>query len=122
MPATATSCPARCPRSRFPRGRTTRCSRASNRISPLKEVTQIGAAIGREFSHALLAAVADRPAPEPKVALDQLVASELVFRRGTLPEATYTFKHSLVQDAAYDTLLKSRRRGLHGRIAIALQD
>ena len=115
--ATTTSWPARCRRSRSPRRCTTRCSPASIASRPVKEVAQIGAAIGREFSHALLAAVADRPEAELQAALDQLVASELVFRRGTPPEATYSFKHALVQDAAYGTLLKSRRQQLHARIA-----
>ncbi len=72
--------------------------------------------------HALLAAVADRPEAELQAALDQLVASELVFRRGTPPEATYSFKHALVQDAAYGTLLKSRRQQLHARIAQVLEE
>ena len=85
-------------------------------------MAQIGAAIGREFSHALLAAVADRPETELQAALDQLVASELVFRRGVPPDATYSFKHALVQDAAYGTLLKSRRQQLHARIAQALEE
>ena len=91
-----------------------------DRLAPVKEVAQIGAAIGREFSHALLAAVADRSEPELQAALDRLVSSELVFRRGTPPEATYSFKHALVQDAAYGTLLKSRRQQLHARIAKVL--
>ena len=93
-----------------------------DRLAPVKEVAQIGAAIGREFSHALLAAVADRPEAELQAALDQLVASELVFRRGTPPDATYSFKHALVQDAAYGTLLKSRRQQLHARIAQVLEE
>ena len=93
-----------------------------DRLAPVKEVAQIGAAIGREFSHALLAAVADRPEAELRAALDQLVSSELVFRRGTPPEATYSFKHALVQDAAYGTLLKSRRQQLHARIAQVLEE
>ena len=93
-----------------------------DRLAPVKEVAQIGAAIGREFSHALLAAVADRPEAELQAALDQLVSSELVFRRGTPPEATYSFKHALVQDAAYGTLLKSRRQQLHARIAQVLEE
>jgi predicted ATPase len=92
-----------------------------DRLAPVKEVAQIGAAIGREFSHALLAAVAGRPDPELQSALDQLVASELVFRRGIPPEATYSFKHALVQDAAYQSLLKSKRQQLHARIAEALE-
>jgi class 3 adenylate cyclase/predicted ATPase len=93
-----------------------------DRLAPVKEVAQIGAAIGREFSHALLAAVADRPEGELRAALDQLVSAELVFRRSAPPDATYTFKHALVQDAAYGTLLKSRRQQLHGRIAQILEE
>jgi predicted ATPase len=93
-----------------------------DRLAPVKEVAQIGAAIGREFSYALLAAVADRPEDHLQSALDRLVASELVFRRGTSPEATYTFKHALVQDVAYGTLLKSRRQHLHALITQALEE
>jgi predicted ATPase/class 3 adenylate cyclase len=93
-----------------------------DRLAPVKEVAQIGAAIGREFSHALLAAVADRPDADLRTALDQLVSSELVFRRGVPPDATYSFKHALVQDAAYGTLLKSRRQHLHARIAVVLEE
>ena len=91
-------------------------------LAPAKEVAQIGAVIGREFSHALLAAVANRAEPDLRAALGQLVASELVFRRGLPPEATYNFKHALVQDAAYGTLLKSKRPQLHARIAQALEE
>jgi class 3 adenylate cyclase/predicted ATPase len=93
-----------------------------DRLAPVKEVAQIGAAIGREFSHALLVAVANRPEAELQGALDQLVSSELVFRRGAQPAATYTFKHALVQDAAYGTLLKSRRQQLHARIITVLEE
>jgi class 3 adenylate cyclase len=93
-----------------------------DRLAPVKETAQIGAAIGREFSHALLAAVADRPESELRTDLDQLVSSELVFRRGSPPEATYSFKHALVQDAAYGTLLKSKRQQLHARIAKVLEE
>jgi predicted ATPase len=92
-----------------------------DRLAPVKEVAQIGAVIGREFSHELLAAVAGRPETELHAALDQLVASELIFRRGTVPEASYSFKHALVQDAAYQSLLKSKRQQLHARIAEALE-
>jgi predicted ATPase len=92
-----------------------------DRLAPVKEIAQIGAALGREFPHALLAAVADRPEPELLSALDQLVAAELVFRRSASPETTYSFKHALVQDAAYGTLLKSRRQQLHARIAEVLE-
>jgi predicted ATPase len=93
-----------------------------DRLAPVKEVAQIGAALGREFSHVLLAAVADRSEDQLQSALDQLVASELVYRRGTPPEAAYSFKHALVQDAAYGTLLKSRRQQLHARIAKVIEE
>jgi predicted ATPase len=93
-----------------------------DRLAPVKEIAQIGAAIGREFSYALFAAVADRPEDQLRAALDQLVSSELVFRRGVPPEATYSFKHALVQDAAYGTLLKSRRQHLHARIVQVLEE
>jgi predicted ATPase len=93
-----------------------------DRLAPVKEIAQIGAALGREFSHGLLAAVADRPETELQPALDQLVAAELVYRRGTSPEVTYSFKHALVQDAAYGTLLKSRRQQLHARIGRVLEE
>ena len=86
----------------------------------MKEIAQIGAAIGREFSYELLAAVAPTPKTDLDRALDQLTDSGLAFRRGIPPEATYTFKHALVQDAAYDSLLKSRRQELHATIARVL--
>jgi predicted ATPase len=92
-----------------------------DRLAPVKEVAQIGAVIGREFSHELLAAVASMSASQLGNALEQLVNSELVFRRGVPPEATYSFKHALVRDAAYGSLLKSRRRDIHARIASALE-
>jgi class 3 adenylate cyclase/predicted ATPase len=92
-----------------------------DRLAKVKEVAQIGAVIGRDFSHGLLATVADRPEPQLHAALDELVNSELVFRRGTPPDATYTFKHALVQDAAYQSLLMSKRHQLHARIAEALE-
>jgi predicted ATPase len=93
-----------------------------DRLAPVKVVAQIGAVIGRDFSDALLAAVADRPEPELQAALDQLVASELVFRSPASPEATYSFKHALVQDVAYESLLKSKREQLHARIAHVLEE
>ena len=79
-----------------------------DRLPSARQVAQIAAVIGREFSHELLAAVADRPQEQLEAALEQLVSSELVFRRGTPPATTY-FKHALVQDAAYQSLLKSKR-------------
>ena len=88
-----------------------------DRLAPVKELAQIGAVIGREFSHELIAAVADRSQEQLESGLDQLVASELVFRRGSPPDATYSFKHSLVKDVAYQSLLKSRRQQLHARVA-----
>ena len=93
-----------------------------DRLAPFKEVAQTAAVIGREFSHALLAAVSLLPEDGLNDALDQLVASELVFRRGAPPDATYTFKHALVQDAAYHSLLKSKRQQLHARIVPVLED
>ena len=88
---------------------------------PAKEVAQIGAAIGREFSHALLAAVVRKPEAELQSALDRLIAAGLLFRQGVPPHATYLFKHALVQDAAYGTLLREPRRALHARIAETLE-
>jgi class 3 adenylate cyclase/predicted ATPase len=88
-----------------------------DRLGPAKRVAQVGAAIGREFSHALLTAVIGRPEPEVNSALDRIVQSGLLFRQGVPPHATYLFKHALVQDAAYGTLLREARRSLHARIA-----
>jgi class 3 adenylate cyclase/predicted ATPase len=90
--------------------------------APVKELAQIAAAIGREFSHVLLASVVRQPETELSSALDRLIAAGLLFRRGVPPHATYLFKHALVQDAAYGTLLRETRRQLHGRIAKALED
>jgi predicted ATPase len=92
-----------------------------DRLAPIREVAQIGAAIGREFSYPLLSAVAHQPDDRLKEALDELVRAELVFGRGEVPEAVYTFKHALVQEAAYASLLRERRRQLHARIAQALE-
>jgi tetratricopeptide (TPR) repeat protein len=91
-----------------------------DRVAGVREVAQIGACVGREFSYELVAAVSDLPERLLQAALDQLIESELIFRRGELPEAIFTFKHALVQDAAYESLLKSRRQMLHARIAAAL--
>ena len=92
-----------------------------DRLGPAKEVAQIGATIGREFSHGLLAAVARKPEAELGSALDRLIAAGLLFRQGVPPHATYLFKHALVQDAAYGTLLREPRRALHARIAETLE-
>ena len=92
-----------------------------DRFMPVKEIAQIGSAIGREFSYELIAAVSPMRPPQLDAALAQLTESGLAFRRGTPPDAVYTFKHALVQDAAYDSLLRSRRQELHGRIARVIQ-
>ena len=92
-----------------------------DRLGAAKEVAQIGSAIGREFSHALLASVVNKPEPELRSALDRLTAAGLLFRQGVPPRASYLFKHALVQDAAYGTLLREPRRALHARIAEALE-
>src|SRR5262249_39112294 len=84
-----------------------------DRIGPAKEGAQIGAAIGREFSHGLWQAVVRKTEPELQSALDRLVTANLLFRQGVPPHATYLFKHALVQDAAYGTLLREPRRSLH---------
>jgi hypothetical protein len=92
-----------------------------DRLGPAKEVAQIGAVIGREFSHALLAAVAPNTGAELQSALERLCDAELLFRQGLPPHSTYLFKHAMVQDAAYGTLLRERRRALHARIAETLE-
>ena len=92
-----------------------------DRLAPTREVAQIGAALGRSFSYELISAVAGMPHQKLDEALDQLASAELIFQRGTPPDAEYTFKHALVQDAAYSTLLRSRRQQLHGRIATTLE-
>ena len=92
-----------------------------DRLGPAKEIAQIGAAIGREFSHALLAAVMQKPEAELGAALNALVSAGLLFRQGVPPHASYLFKHALVQDAAYGTLLREPRRALHARIANILE-
>ena len=91
-----------------------------DRLGPAKEIAQIGAAIGREFSHSLLFAVSHKPEADCS-SLDRLMQSDLLFRQGLPPHATYLFKHALVQDAAYGTLLREPRRALHGRIAETLE-
>jgi predicted ATPase len=87
-----------------------------DRHASVREVAQIGAAIGREFPYSLVSAVAGLPEQSLQKALDELTQSELVFRRGEPPHALYTFKHALVRDVAYGTMLRSRRQQLHGRI------
>ena len=92
-----------------------------DRLGPAKEEAQIAAAIGREFTHALMAAVARKPEAELGSALDRLVAAGLLLRQGVPPHATYLFRHALVQDAAYGTLLRDPRRALHARIVEAIE-
>jgi class 3 adenylate cyclase/tetratricopeptide (TPR) repeat protein len=92
-----------------------------DRLGPTKAVAQVGAAIGRKFSFAMLASVTGHAQHDMSEALDGLVAAELINGRGTPPAAEYTFKHALVQDAAYESLLHMQRKSLHGRIAHAIE-
>src|SRR5262249_26601141 len=92
-----------------------------DRLSAERRVAQVGAAIGREFSYALLRTVSPLPEKELQTALAHLVTSELVFQRGTPPDAVYSFKHALVQDVAHGSLLRSSRQQLHAQIAEALE-
>jgi class 3 adenylate cyclase/predicted ATPase len=92
-----------------------------DRLASVRLVAQIGAAIGREFPFALLRAVSRLAEGELQTSLARLVASELVFQRGTPPDAVYMFKHALVQDAAHGSLLRSARQQLHAQIAEALE-
>jgi class 3 adenylate cyclase/predicted ATPase len=91
-------------------------------LASVREIAQLGAAIGREFSYQLLDSVAPVHGEALEDALDQLGKAELIFARGAPPDATYVFKHALVQDAAYESLLRSTRRQLHGRIARAITE
>ncbi|MGC2202537.1 MAG: AAA family ATPase, partial [Stellaceae bacterium] len=94
-----------------------------DRLGPAaKEVAQIGAVLGREFAHELIEPVAQRPEAELQAALDQLGEAGLLFCRGVAPQSSYLFKHALVQDAAYSTLLRGRRQELHARVATALEE
>jgi len=93
-----------------------------DRLGPLaKEVGQIGAVIGREFGYDLIDAVTEKPAPELRSGLDRLAEAGLLFCRGVAPHSSYVFKHALVQDAAYGTLLRARRQELHARTAAVLE-
>jgi class 3 adenylate cyclase/tetratricopeptide (TPR) repeat protein len=92
-----------------------------DRSTSVRQAAQVGAALGRQFSHELLHAVADMPERQLNDALEQLVRAELVFRHGPLPKAQYTFKHALVQDVAYASLLRTNRQQLHARIARAYE-
>jgi predicted ATPase len=92
-----------------------------DRLRPVKEVAQAAAVIGRSFDYRLLRQISPVPEMELRGALDQLVEAELIFRRGAPPEVAYTFKHALVRDAAYESLLKSRRQALHAGLVAALE-
>ena len=93
-----------------------------DRMAPVKEIGQIGAVIGREFSYSLMRELVGRDETALKHALTKLEQAELVFRHGEPPEAIYSFKHALVRDAAYESLLKSRRQQLHGQIARTMEE
>jgi class 3 adenylate cyclase/tetratricopeptide (TPR) repeat protein len=93
-----------------------------DRLDEAKEIAQVASVIGREFSYAMLAAIAGRPEGELKAALSRVVDAELVHVRGIAPEASYVFKHALIQDAAYESLLRSRRRELHRAVARTLTE
>jgi class 3 adenylate cyclase/tetratricopeptide (TPR) repeat protein len=92
-----------------------------DRLSPVKEIAQVGATIGREFSYTLLEAVSPFKGEALNHALHQLMQAELIHSRGIPPKASYAFKHALVQDAAYSSLLRGRRQRIHADIAQALQ-
>jgi predicted ATPase len=92
-----------------------------DRLGPAKEIAQLGATLGREFSYELLHAVANQDGGRLQRGLRQLVEAELLYQRGLPPQATYLFKHALIQDTAYQSLLKSRRQQLHEHIAQVLE-
>jgi predicted ATPase len=92
-----------------------------DRLPAAREVAQIGAALGRSFSHELISAVAQMPQEQLDDALAQLVSAGLIFRRGSVPDAAYTFKHALVQDSSHGTLSRNRRQQIHARIAATLE-
>lgn len=93
-----------------------------DRLAPAKAVAQLGAAIGREFDHSLLVAIAGMRLEALREGIDQLLAAGLIFARGAVPDVTYSFKHALVQDAAYGSMLRDRRQDIHRRIAESLAD
>ena len=93
-----------------------------DRLGPIaREIGQIGAVLGREFGYDLIEPVAQRPDVELRLGLDRLAEAGLLFCRGVPPQSSYLFKHALVQDAAYSTLLRARRLELHGRVAAVLE-
>ncbi len=92
-----------------------------DRLGPAKDVAQIASVIGREFSYELLDAASEIPEGDLQAALAKLADAELIYANGIPPEASYTFKHALIQDAAYEALLKSKRKQLHDRVARVLE-
>lgn len=92
-----------------------------DQLGPRKELAQVGSVIGRKFSYELIAAITPVESETLRAALGALVESELVFSRGAPPDAVYTFKHALVRDAAYESLLRTKRKELHGRIATTIE-
>ena len=93
-----------------------------DRLGPAKEIAQLGATLGREFSYELLQAVSPLDEGTLQHGLKQLVEAELVYQRGLLPQAHYLFKHALIQDTAYQSLLKSTRQQSHRQIAQVLEE
>ena len=92
-----------------------------DRVAAVKRIAQVGSVIGREFSYELVSEIVTMSGSALADVLSRLVASELASCRGEIPQSVYTFKHALVQDTAYDSLLKSQRMTLHARIAQALE-
>ena len=93
-----------------------------DRLGPAREVAQIGAVVGRDFSYALIRAVANMEDAALQAALERLAQADILLVQGLPPESVYRFKHALIQDAAYENLLKSRRQALHRSVAEALRD
>jgi predicted ATPase len=106
----------------FPRPCSNRLMARLDRLGEAKEVAQIGAVIGRDFSYPLLRAVSDLEDRSLEAALERLAETDILLVQGLPPEADYRFKHALILDAAYENLLKSRRQVLHRRVAEALRD
>ncbi len=92
-----------------------------DRLQPVKEVAQTAACIGRQFEYSLMESISPLDGRALQDALEQLTAAELIFRRGVVPDATYMFKHALVRDAAYESLLRSRRQAIHAKLVEALE-
>jgi predicted ATPase len=92
-----------------------------DRLATVKALAQLGATLGREFSYELLQAVSIWDEGTLQQGLHQLVAAEFLYQRGVPPQATYVFKHALIQEAAYQSLLKSTRQQYHQRIAQVLE-